>query len=127
MGNICLIPIAIDHWAAVVILTWKKNRIPRILLIDDRWDVSLEAETIAMDLGGWIGFLQGEGKRPFLTEGTGCTGTEGVGPCYMHASPRVLIHHISLTGSSKLGDLIYNILWNEMEKNQMKARKENLF
>ena len=57
-----MIPIAIDHWAAVVILTWKKNRIPRILLIDDRWDVSLEAETIAMDLGGWMGFLQGEGK-----------------------------------------------------------------
>ena len=59
MGNTGLFPIDIDHWAAVVILTRRKSRIPKILLIIGR-EGSSDAGTLILDPGGWMGFLQRE-------------------------------------------------------------------
>lgn len=59
LGNISLFPIDMDHWAAVVILTWRKSRISKMLLMIGREDSS-DAGTLMLDSGGCMGFLWGE-------------------------------------------------------------------
>lgn len=56
LGNTSLFPIDMDHWAAVVILTWRKSRISKMLLMIGR-EGSSDAGTLTLDSGGCMGFL----------------------------------------------------------------------
>lgn len=72
-----MFPIDIDHWTPVVILTWRKSRISKMLLMIGR-EGSSDAGTLNTGLRRMYGISLGRraGVGPFQTE----EGTEEVEP-----------------------------------------------
>lgn len=108
MGNTSLFPIDTDHWAPVVILTWRKSRISKMLLMIDR-EGSSDAGTLNAGLRRMYGVSLGRraGMGPFRTE----EGTEEVEPATLIPFREYCNYLILLAWRSKLGDIIFNILW----------------